>query len=39
MIILNQNIKTTLNYLIWVLTVLLFILKLKIFDEDIADDV
>ena len=29
--ILNQNIKTIQNYFIWILTPLLFILKLKIF--------
>ena len=31
MTILNQNIKTIQNYIIWILTPLLFILKLKIF--------
>ena len=31
MIILNQNIKIMQNYVIWILTALLFILKLKIF--------
>ena len=31
MIILNQNIKKMLNYVIWILTALLFILKPKIF--------
>ena len=39
MIILNQNIKTMQNYVILILTALLFILKLKIFYKDIADDV
>ena len=31
MIILNQNIKTMQNYVLWILTALLFMLKLKIF--------
>ena len=31
MIVLSQNIKTMQNYVIWILTALLFILKLKIF--------
>ena len=31
MIILNQNIKTMQNYVTWILTALLFILKRKIF--------
>ena len=31
MIILNQNIKTIQNYVIWILTDLLFILKLNFF--------
>ena len=31
MTILNQNIKTIQNYIIWILTPLLFISKLKIF--------
>ena len=38
-IILNQNIKAMQNYVIRILTALLFILKLKIFCKDIADDV
>ena len=38
MIKLSQNIKTEQNYVTWILTALLFILKLKIFDEDIAND-
>ena len=36
-IILNQSIKKMQNYVIWILTALLFILKLKEFYEDIAD--
>ena len=39
MIILNRNIKTEQNYVTWILTALLFILKLKIFLKNIADDV
>ena len=39
MIILNQSIKTEQNYVTWILTALLFILKLKIFLKNIADDV
>ena len=39
MITLNQNIKTKQNYVTWILTALLFILKLKIFLKNIADDV
>ena len=39
MITLNQNIKTEQNYVTWILTALLFILKLKIFLKNIADDV
>ena len=39
MIILNQNIKTMQKCVIWILAALLFILKLKIFYKDIADDV
>ena len=37
--ILNQSIKKMQDYVTWILTALLFILKLKIFFEDIADDV
>ena len=33
MIKLNQNIKTKQNYVAWILTALLFILKLKIFTK------
>ena len=36
---LKQNIKTMQNYVIWIMTGLLFILKLKDFYEDIADEV
>ena len=36
---LKQNIKTMQNYVIWIMTDLLFILKLKDFYEDIADEV
>ena len=39
MITLNQSIKTEQNYVTWILTALLFILKLKIFLKNIADDV
>ena len=39
MITLNQSIKKKQNYATWILTALLFILKPKIFFEDIADDV
>ena len=44
MIILNQNIKTMQNYATWILALLLFILKQKIFmkilqTEDIANNV
>ena len=39
MITLNQNIKKEQNYVSWILTALLFILKLNIFYEDIANDV
>ena len=39
MIILDQNIKKKQNYATWILTVLLFISKPKIFSEDVADDV
>ena len=39
MITLNRNIKTEQNYVTWILTALLFILKLKIFLKNIADDV
>ena len=38
-IILNWNIKTKQNYATWILIVLLFILKLKIFMKVIANDV
>ena len=38
-IILNRNIKTKQNYVTRILTALLFILKLKIFYKDIANDV
>ena len=38
-IILNQNIKTMPNYVLWLLIVLLFMLKLEIFYKDIANDV
>ena len=38
MITLNQNIKTMPNYVIWILTALLFI-KMEDFYEDIEDDV
>ena len=37
--ILNQSIKTMQDYVTWILTVLLFILKSEDFFEDIADDV
>ena len=39
-IILNQSIKRLQNYVMWILTALLFILKIHIknFDEDISDD-
>ena len=36
---LKQNIKTMQNYVIWIMTDLLFKLKLKDFYEDIADEV
>ena len=36
---LKQNIKTMQNYVIWIMTGLLFILKLKDFYEDIVDEV
>ena len=39
MITLNKNIKTEQNYVSWILTALLFILKLNIFYEGIANDV
>ena len=39
MITLNKNIKTDQNYVSWILTALLFISKLNIFYEDIANDV
>ena len=39
MIILNQSIKRMQNYVTWILTPLSFILKLKIFIKDIANDV
>ena len=39
MIMLNQIIKTVRNYAIWILTALLFTLKLTIFYKDIVDDV
>ena len=39
MIILNQSIKKMQNYVTWILTALSFILKLKIFIKDIANDV
>ena len=39
MITLNQSIKTEQNYVTWILTALLFILKLKILNKDIANDV
>ena len=39
MIIINRNIKTKQNYVTRILTALLFILKLKIFYKDIANDV
>ena len=35
MIALNQNIKTNQNYATWILTALLFILKLKIFTNNV----
>ena len=35
MITLNQNIKTNQNYATWILTALLFILKLKIFTNNV----
>ena len=38
MITLNQNIETEQNNVKWILTALLFILKLKIFMKIIADD-
>ena len=38
-ITLNENIKTMQNYVIWILKTLLFILKLKIFFKDIAENV
>ena len=38
MVMLNQNIKTKQNNATWILTALLFILKLKIY-KDIANDV
>ena len=39
MITLNQSIKTEQNYVTWILTAFLFILKLKILNKDIANDV
>ena len=33
MIVLNQNIKTMQNYVMWILKALLFMLKLKIFKK------
>ena len=39
MITLNQSIKAKQNYVTWELTALLFILKLKIFPEGIANKV
>ena len=39
MITLNQSIKAKQNYVTWELTASLFILKLKIFPEDIANKV
>ena len=38
-IMLNQSIKTKQNYLTWILTALLFILKTEDFYEGIANDV
>ena len=39
MISLNQSTETKQNYATWIMTALLFIIKPKIFYEDIANDV